>query len=109
MGLKAFPQGVEIGWQNTDQIYSCRYEHHPSESAWLPQPQRCCCHLILDHFHIDGGCNCLLLDGIDECGKSLEDINECRCFGDLSCRCSLLLHARVLGYLAQLAHPVPLH
>merc|ERR1712086_851218 len=51
--------------------------------SWLPEPQRWCRHLFLDHLHCHGGRDCVLPDGIDECWLSLEDLNERWCPGDL--------------------------
>merc|ERR1712194_753346 len=63
----------------------------------LPQPKRSSCHLILDHLNRNGGCDGVLLDGVRECGLSLEDVHERRCSGYTCCGRALLLHARVLG------------
>merc|ERR1712151_1341144 len=65
----------------------------------LPGPQRCCCHLLLDHLHCDGGRDGVLPDGIHGRGPPLEDLHERGCVGDLSRSGALLLHARVLGQI----------
>ena len=61
-----------------------------SGSAWLPQPQRHCCHLLLDHLHLHGGCNRVLPHGVHCRVWTLEDIHERRCLGN-PCRGSALL------------------
>merc|ERR1712061_962359 len=78
-------------------------------SPWIPQPGRPSCDLLLDHLHRHGGCNHVLLDGINVSELSLEDVPERGCFGYPSCSSALLLHARVLGHDWHFAHSLPLH
>merc|ERR1719433_507958 len=61
--------------------------------------------------HLDrhGGRNSVLLDGVHCCGRSLDNINECRCLGHIGRGCPLLLHARVLGATPHVPNPLPLH
>merc|ERR1712151_923007 len=62
-----------------------------------------------EHLHLDGGRDCILLDGVNCRVRPLEDVHERRFLGDPGGRRALLLHARVLGEDRHLAHPVPLH
>merc|ERR1712146_401350 len=62
-----------------------------------------------DHLHLHGGGNGLLLDGVDERGGALEDVDELRCPGDPGRGRPLLLHARVLDPAPWLPDPLSLH
>merc|ERR1712050_663483 len=75
----------------------------------LPEPQRPCRHLLLDHLYRDSGRDGVLPDGVHGGGPPLEDLPERGCIGDLGCSGPLLLHARVLGAARHLPHRLPLH
>merc|ERR1712226_852453 len=86
-----------------------KHSHHDARFAWVPQPKRSCCHLLLDHLNLNGCCHDVLLDGKHERVTWLEDIPQRRRFGNLGCSGSLFLHARVLDYHWHVSYPLSIH
>merc|ERR1711976_233051 len=82
--------------------------HDGTGLARIPQPQRPCCYLFLDHLDLNGSRNHLFLDGKHECRTSVADIFECWRIGDFGRSRTLFLHARILDYHWHLPNSLPL-